>query len=101
MNSLMKRLGSGLLALFMVLSVVLAVLPVQSQAATLTYNTGTRHDYNAELSKQALAYYTGSNTWDKLSVLKGSSGSCTDMSTPMFKALNSLMSSGSSYSGAY
>ncbi|MBE6958384.1 MAG: hypothetical protein E7447_04450 [Ruminococcaceae bacterium] len=91
MKTILKRISSGLLVLIMVLSLVLTVLPVKTQAVSLTYNTGTRHDYNAVLSDQALAYYTGNNTWDKLSQLEGGTEDCLDMSSDMFYALNMLM----------
>ena len=101
MKNLFKRISAGLLALFMVLSLLVGIIPADTFAASYTYNTGTRHDYNTELSDQAEAYYTGEYTWEKLSVLQGSNGSCTDMSTPMFKALSKLMSSTMTNSVSY
>ena len=103
MKNAFKRISAGLLALMLVLSLFVGALPAKVSAATgtLTYNTGTRHDYNSVLSDQAKAYYTGNNTWEKLSVLQGSNGSCTDMNTPMFKALHNLMSSTMTNSVSY
>ena len=90
MNTLLRRYCAGLLALFLVVSLALGGLPVVSQAAS-TYNTGTRHDYNVDLSAQALDYYTGDYTWEKLSVLEGGDENCLDIYNPMFEALHDLM----------
>ena len=91
MNSLLKRMSAGLLALFMVVSLLVGVIPADTFAANYTYNTGTRHDYDVALSSQAQAYYTGDYTWDKLSNLAGGNENCLDMDNPLFDALHDLM----------
>ena len=93
MKLYMKRFTSGLMALLLVLSLFVGGLPAKVFAATgsYTYNTGTRHDYNAVLSDQAKAYYTGDYTWEKLSALEGGTEDCLDQSSAMFQALNELM----------
>ena len=103
MNSLLKRMGAGLLALMMVFCLLAVGLPSAIFAATgtLTYNTGTRHNYNVSLSSQALAYYTGNYTWDKLSKLEGGTENCLNIDNPMFEALHSLMSNTMTKSVSY
>ena len=88
MNSLMKRFGAGLMALVLVLSLFVGALPTNVHAANS--NPYKRHDYSAVLSDQALDYYTGNYTWEKLSVLEGDED-CLDLSSPMFTALHALM----------
>ena len=91
MNSLIKRVSAGLLALLLVFSLVSGSLPVASYAASKNDST-TRHNYNVELSSQALSYYTGNYTWAKLSALEGGGASCLDMDSDLFDALHTLMS---------
>ena len=91
MNLLMKRISSALLALLLVISLLIGAVPAEIFAASLTSNTGTRHDYNATLSSQALTYYTGNYTWEKLSALEGGNENCLDIYNPMFEALHDLM----------
>ncbi len=101
MKNLLKRTSAGLLALFMVISLLVGVIPAETYAASYTYNTGTRHDYNVELSNQAEAYYTGDYTWDKLSNLNGGNENCLDMNNPLFKALHNLMTTTMTNSVSY
>lgn len=91
MKTLLKRMSAGLLVLFMVVSLLVGVIPADTFAASYTYNTGTRHDYNTSLSSQAIAYYTGNYTWDSLSNLTGGNENCLDTNNPLFNALHDLM----------
>lgn len=103
MKKLLKRIGSGLLVLFIILALIAPQIPASIFAATgtYTYNTGTRHDYNVSLSVQAQAYYTGNYTWDKLSALEGGNENCLDMDSPLFEALHNLMSTTMTRSVSY
>ena len=101
MKNLFKRASAVLLALLMVLPVLFGIIPSDTYAASYTYNTGTRHDYNTSLSTQAQAYYTGDYTWDNLSNLNGGNENCLDMNNPLFQALNSLMSTTMTTSVSY
>ena len=98
MNALTKRIYSGLLALLLIFSLLSGSLPVVSYAAT---NTESRHNYDVDLSSQALNYYTGNYTWEILSALEGGSESCLDMDSDMFDALHTLMSTTMTKSVSY
>ena len=72
MKNLFKRMSAGLLALFMVLSLVFTIIPSDSFAATITYskasNSGTRDEICTTLDgTSADDYYTSSYTFDVLS----------------------------------
>ncbi len=54
-------------------------------------NWGARGEDCVFLSKYATAYYTGNNTFDKLSQLKGESGQTASPSSALYNALHTLM----------
>lgn len=54
-------------------------------------NWGARDEDCVFLSKYATAYYTGNNTYDKLSKLKGESGQTASPSSALYEALQTLM----------
>ena len=89
MNSLMKRFGAGLMALILVLSLFVGALPTDVFAATA--NPYARDDYSVVLSDQALDYYSGNYSWERLSALEGGDEDCLDQDNPMFEALHTLM----------
>lgn len=66
MKTTMKRTISMILILAMVFSLV-ATFSLAANAATYTYNTGTRGKVCTSLSTKAKAYYTGSYVYDTLS----------------------------------
>ncbi len=99
-----KRTMSVLLVLVMVLSVLAGALPQQAHAATgnLQHNTGKRNETCTSLSDQALAYYTGSYTWDKLSSTAGGTTNCADTDdNQLYQALHTLMASTHTYYVSY
>lgn len=54
-------------------------------------NWGARDEDCVFLSKYATAYYTGNNTYEKLSKLNGESGQTVSPSSALYKALHDLM----------
>ncbi|MBE6960771.1 MAG: hypothetical protein E7448_08645, partial [Ruminococcaceae bacterium] len=90
----MKRVAnrglSLLLVMCMIVSIFIGVLPVDTEAA----NNSPRHTTCTSLSSQAVSYYTGSYAYDTLSSLQGGTSSCLDtVGTPLYEALQALMSS--------
>ena len=68
----MKRTCSLFLVLAMLLG-LLSGLTLTVGAASYSYNDGVREEVCTSLSSDALSYYTGSYTYDRLSSLSGSS----------------------------
>ena len=96
----LMRLRKRLFSLILVFVLTFSLLPAAEAAiGTLVKNTGTRHTICTALSSQALAYYTGSNTYD---VVSGLGASVSDpMSSAMFSRLSTLMSSTMTNSVSY
>lgn len=85
-----RRILAVLLALAVVLALALPALAAVS-ADTVPYNTGTRHELCTALSAQAEQYYTdGAETLLKLSG-STSDSSLESMGSPLYRALQSLM----------
>ena len=71
MKRYLKNLVALLLAFVLLLTTYLPVFSAQS--SQVTYNWGERDELATELSSDALAYYTGSYTYDNLSEMSSSS----------------------------
>lgn len=89
MNSLMKRMSAGLLALCVVLSLVFVGIPGDAFASSITYsatsNSGTRDVICTSLDgTSASSYYTSSYTFDALS---------QQSSNQLLQSLRTLMTS--------
>ncbi|MBR4308467.1 MAG: endonuclease, partial [Oscillospiraceae bacterium] len=88
--------SKSLLPLLLILSLLLSCLsPILAATGPVTANTGHRHQLCTELSQQALDYYTGQYSYERLSVLPGKA-SPTDswaaaQSNQLYTALQSLM----------
>ena len=69
----MKRsLRKTFLSLLLILSLLLSCTSsIWAATGTLVSNQGARHVVCTDLSQQALAYYTGENTYENLSLLQG------------------------------
>jgi len=65
------------------------------------YNWGVREEDATFLTKYALSFYTGSNTYDMLSELDGGTTDRDAPNSALYKALSSLMSSKHSYVTSY
>ncbi len=65
------------------------------------YNWGVREEEATFLTKYALSFYSGSNTYDALSELDGGTTDKDAPSSALYKALSSLMSSKHSYETSY
>ena len=90
MKRYLKNLVALLLAFVLLLTTYLPVFSAQSSQTT--YNWGKRDEIATELSADALAYYTGNYTYDKLD----------DMSSSALKsALKTLMTSTHKYTSSY
>ena len=91
MKAYTKRALSLLIALTMLISVFAGISLVSAAGSTI--NSGTRHELCTSLSAQAEAYYTGTNTWEKLSELSGinTTSSVDAMGSQLFNALQKLM----------
>ena len=97
MNSLIKRFGSGLMALVLVLSLFVGALPTDVFATSITYsteyNSGTRDVLCTTLDGTGAAeYYTSSYTFDTLSQ-QGSS--------QLYQSLHTLMTNTHTYTSSY
>ena len=90
---LKKRITAFALVAAMVISLFSGFTPATEASAAisasrLTVNTKQRDDYNASLSAQALAYYTGNYAYDDIS----GNGNLDDLSgTELYTALHRLM----------
>lgn len=120
-NTTFRRLFACLLALCLILSLLPelgvtaraadgapeALDPVQPiwAPALPDKNSETRHQVCTALSAQALAYYTGSNTYENLAALPGAASSYDSytacQNNQLFNALQSLMSSTHTYQTSY
>ena len=94
----MKQFVRRTIALLLILAIVCAVLPeIFATTGKLTANTAERHKLCTALSKQAVAYYTGSYTYTKLLLMHGAEDTSTSyaamQNNPLYTALNALMSS--------
>ena len=97
MNSLMKRMSAGLLALCVVLSLVFVGIPGDAFASSITYsatsNSGTRDVLCTSLDgTSASSYYTSSYTFDALS---------QQSSNQLLQSLRTLMTSTHTYRSSY
>lgn len=84
------------ITLFLALALLLSTLSIMTvSAAGSTKNTGTRHELCTSLSDQAVAYYTGNYTWEKMSTLSGTTtnSSVTAAGSALFNSMQKLMSS--------
>lgn len=96
-----KRIVCLLLALLLTAS----LLTVYAATGAVKPNTGRRHTVCRSLSKQANAYYTGENTWEKLSALSGVNAPTDSwlaaQNNPLYNALQKLMSDTQTKSVSY
>ena len=90
MKRYLKNLVALLLAFVLLITTYLPVFSAQS--SQVTYNWGERDEIATELSADALAYYTGSYTYDKLDDMS---------STALQSALKTLMTSTHKYISTY
>ena len=98
MKTLLKRSSAVLLALALCVS-LLSGLTLTTSATTVNYvysgnyvyNWGTRDEVATYLSPMAESFYTGTNTYDQLSQLSGSSSTSSVPSSALYEALASLM----------
>lgn len=94
-----------LLCLLLALVLTASVLTVYATTGTVKPNTGRRHTVCRSLSKQANAYYTGANTWEKLSALSGVDAPTDSwlaaQNNPLYDALQKLMSDTQTKSVSY
>ena len=119
MKNLFKRMSAGLLALFIVIS----LLPLSGSAASKITTTptgytsasdvkyvtsgkyianwGARGEDCVFLSTYAQNFYTGSNTFDSLSALSGGSTQSNAPQSALYSALKSLMTSKQTYQTSY
>ena len=119
MKTLFKRMSAGLLALF----VVISLLPISISAAHSIVTTptgytsasdvhyvtsgkyianwGARGEVCVFLSTYAQNFYTGSNTFESLSALSGGSSQSNAPQSALYSALKSLMSSKQTYQTSY
>lgn len=101
MTKSIKRITSSVVAILMTFAVFIGIRPINVSAASEGYNTGTRHEVCTSLSSQAEAYYTGSYTWENMSVLQGGNENCLNMTSQLFSSLHTLMSSTMTNSVSY
>ncbi len=99
MTKSIKRITSSVVAILMTFAVFIGIKPIGVSAAS--YNTGTRHEVCTSLSSQAEAYYTGSYTWENMSVMQGGNEDCLNMTSELFTSLHTLMSSTMTKSVSY
>lgn len=99
MTKSIKRITSSVVAILMTFAVFIGIRPISVSAAS--YNTGTRHEVCTSLSSQAEAYYTGSYTWENMSVMQGGNENCLNMTSELFSSLHTLMSSTMTKSVSY
>ncbi len=95
-----RRIISLLLALVMLFGMIVSV------SAADTANSEKRHVTCTALSSQAISYYTGSYTYEKMSALQPGNTSClSTVDSAMYKTLHNLMDSTMtrtvSYKGLY
>ena len=102
----MKRTLSVLLVLTMLVS-LFSGLTLTTSAASYSYNDGVRGEVCTALSTDALGYYTGSYTYDRLSSLSGSSLRSTlralitsNRSTVSYDGLKTLLPHTDAYEGS-
>lgn len=85
-----------LLCLALVLCLAASLLTAFAATGTVKANTGRRHVTCTSLSTQAEAYYTGSNTYQRLSLLKGVDAPkdswAATQNNPLYTTLQTLMS---------
>ena len=95
MKQLAKRSLSLLLALVMCLSVLTCIQPPQAEAASYTYNWGTREDVadQADFTRStAEEWYAKQNTsYEELSQLSGSANTSSVTSSALYQKLRKLM----------
>ena len=101
----MKQLVKRSFALLMVLLMVVGLLPaisLQADAASYTYNWGTRGTVATELSDAAVAWYEKYNTsYEELSAYSGSSSVSSVPSSALYSQLKTLMTNAHSYKTSY
>ena len=117
MKTLFKRMSAGLLALFVVISLLPATLPAAKAATGTGYtsasdvqyvkngqyvaNWGARGEVCVFLSSYAQNFYTGSNTFETLSQLTGGSSQSNAPQSALYSALKSFMTSKHSNQTSY
>ena len=98
----MKRNADRGISLLLVVCMVAALIFSAIPAYAASSNTSPRHTTCTSLSAQAVSYYTGSYTYDRLSSLEGGSTSCLDtVGSPLFDALHDLMTNTMTKSVSY
>ena len=94
-----------LLCLLLALVLTASVFTAYAATGKLESNTGRRHVTCTALSAQANAYYTGVNTWEKLSALSGVNAPTDSwlaaQNNPLYDALHKLMSDTQTKSVSY
>ena len=98
---MMKNHARSYLSVFLILILLVGRLPVVLHAeettaipaSSLSKNEKTRHVVCTELSDQARAYYTGSNTYENLILLDGkkTTDSTVAIGSPLFNRLQGMM----------
>ena len=73
MTAKWRRLSAALLSVCLILVSFVSVIPVEAKTYSVSPNWGTRDEVCYELSDDAIAYYTGSYTYEALSSLSASS----------------------------
>lgn len=101
----MKQLCKRSLALLMVLVMLVGLLPaitIQTNAATYTYNWGTRGTVATELSNMAESWYAKYNvTLDELMSYSGASSTSAVPSSSLYSTLKTLMTNAHGYKTSY
>ena len=90
MNQTVKRSMALLMALIMCIG-LLPALHLNADAADYVYNWGTRGTTATSLSDAAKNFYTGDNTYERLSQLKGSTSTSSVPSSALYTELQDLM----------
>ena len=92
-HSLKRNLSAFLAFLLVVVSISIPAAAAAPSASSIGKNTAVRHEVCEELSSQALAYYTGNNTYENLILLDGTktTDSTVAIGSPLFNRLHSMM----------
>ena len=108
MTNVLKRSLALALVLVMCIS-FLPIISLNASAADVTYVYDGKYIYNwgargvtaTELSPNAEAFYTGSNSYDVLSAYEGGTGTSDAPNSDLYKALQKLMKDSHTYITSY
>ena len=99
-NKNLKKGLSLVLALAMICSIFVTIV-IPTQAESYIYNWGTREVDCTQLSSYAIAFYSGSNTFEEMSKLGGGSSQTNAHTSALYKALQTLMKSKHTHETGY